>query len=68
MTDYSELEKSRRIRPGRFSSKQISDCLALSRRDLKIAETILKENQDWAFNIEVLESNLVQSQQLNLLD
>lgn len=51
MTDYSELEKSRRIRPGRFSSKQISDCLALSRRDLKIAETILKENQDWAFNI-----------------
>ncbi len=51
MTDYSGLEKSRKIRPGRFSSKQISDCLALSKRDLKTARKILEENQDWAFNI-----------------
>ncbi len=51
MIDYSELENSRRIRPGKFSNKQISDCLALSKRDLKTAEKILKENQDWAFNI-----------------
>jgi len=51
MTDYSELEKSRKIRPGKFSNKQIFDCLALSKRDLQIAEKILKENQDWSFNI-----------------
>lgn len=51
MTDYSGLEKSRQIRSGRFSNKQISDCLALSKRDLKTAEKVLKENQDWTFNI-----------------
>ncbi len=51
MTNYSELEKNRRIRPGRFSSKQISDSLALSKRDLRIAEKMLKDDQDWAFNI-----------------
>lgn len=51
MTNYSELEKNRRIRPGKFSRKQISDSLALSKRDLKIAEKMLKDDQDWAFNI-----------------
>ena len=51
MTDYSELEKNRRIRPGKFSDKQISDCLALSKRDLKVSKKMLKENKDWAFNI-----------------
>jgi len=51
MIDYSLLEENRRIRPGKFSDKQISDCLALSKRDLKASEKILKENKDWAFNI-----------------
>lgn len=51
MTDYLELEKNRRIRPGKFSDKQISDCLALSKRDLKVSKKMLKENKDWAFNI-----------------
>ena len=51
MTDYSGLEESRRIRSGRFSNKQIFDCLALSKRDLNTAKKVLKENQDWAFNI-----------------
>jgi len=51
MTNYSELENNRKIRPGKFSSKQISDSLALSKRDLKTSNKMLKDDQDWAFNI-----------------
>ena len=51
MTDYSRLEENRRIRKGKFSNKQISDCITLSKRDLKAAKKMLKENKDWAFNI-----------------
>ncbi len=51
MIDYSSLENKNRIKPGKFSNKQIIDCLILSKRDIKFAKEILKENQDWAFNI-----------------
>ena len=51
MMNYSELVKTNRIKGGRFSDKQIQDCLDLAERDLETAQKIGNDNPDWAFAI-----------------
>lgn len=51
MTDYSELLDDERVKRGRFSRKQVDDCLAIARRDLATAEDVLEKSPEWAFNI-----------------
>lgn len=49
--NYSELIKDNRIKEGKFSKKQIQDCLNLAKRDIKTARKILNDDPDWAYNI-----------------
>jgi len=51
MTNYSELIKENRIKKGKFSKKQVQDCLNFARRDIKTARKILQDDRDWAYNI-----------------
>jgi len=51
MTSYSDLIKEKRIKEGKYSKKQIDDCLNLARRDIRTARKLLSDNTDWAFNI-----------------
>lgn len=51
MTSYSELIKDNRIKAGRFSKKQVKDCLDLARRDIRTAGKIIGEDSDWGYNI-----------------
>lgn len=51
MMNYSELIKDNRIKEGKFSKKQIQDCLNLAKRDIKTARKILNDDPDWAYNI-----------------
>ena len=51
MTNYSELIKDNRIKAGKFSRKQVRDCLNLAERDIKTARKIAAENPDWGYNI-----------------
>jgi uncharacterized protein (UPF0332 family) len=52
MTNYSDFIKENRIKKGKFSRKQINDCLNLAWRDIKTAKKILNDNSDWASNID----------------
>lgn len=49
--NFSDLQKSGRIKPGRFSSKQVRDRLAIARRDLGAARSNLDSNPEWAYII-----------------
>jgi len=51
MTSYSALIKENRIKEGKFSKKQIQDCLNLARRDIKTSKKIADEDPDWGYNI-----------------
>lgn len=51
MTSYSELIKENRIKAGKFSRKQVQDCLNLAKRDIATARKIVAENPDWGYNI-----------------
>lgn len=51
MTDYSSLLSEGRIKRGRFSRKQVEDCLEIARRDLKTARTVTGTSPEWTFNI-----------------
>lgn len=51
MTSFSELIKESRIKAGRFSKKQVKDCLDLARRDIATAAKIIGEDSDWGYNI-----------------
>lgn len=44
MTDYSKLLKTKKIKAGRFSQKQIRGCLDLAARDVKTTEKIVGED------------------------
>jgi uncharacterized protein (UPF0332 family) len=51
MTDYSKLLEEGRIKSGRFSKKQVEDCLAIAKRDVSTARSVLETSPEWAFNI-----------------
>jgi len=51
MMNYSELIKENRIKEGKFSKKQIQDCLNLAKRDIKTAKKVIEDDPDWAYNI-----------------
>ena len=51
MTDYSGLLNAERIARGRFSRKQVQDCLRIARRDVKTATGLLHSSTEWTFNI-----------------
>jgi uncharacterized protein (UPF0332 family) len=51
MTDYSGLLEEGRIKQGRFSRKQVEDCLQIAERDIKTAGTVIGASPEWAFNI-----------------
>ena len=48
---YSDLLDSRRIKPGKFTGKQIADCLKLAERDIKTAVRMADDDFDWAYSI-----------------
>lgn len=49
--NYSELLRNNRIKPGKFSKKQIHECLNLAERDIRTAKKIINEDLDWGYNI-----------------
>ena len=51
MTDYSKLLSQRKLEAGRFSVKQIADCLAIAKRDLEMSQAVFSKSREWAFNI-----------------
>jgi uncharacterized protein (UPF0332 family) len=51
MTDYSELLSAGRIKRGRFSRKQVQDCLQIAERDIQTAQDLLESSPEWTFNI-----------------
>ena len=51
MTDYSKLLDEGRVKRGRFSRKQVADCLRIAERDLGTASSIVETSPEWAFNI-----------------
>jgi len=51
MTNYSELLKTNRIKAGKFSKKQVHNCLDLAERDIATAKKIIADNSDWGYNI-----------------
>jgi len=51
MTDYSELLEAGRVKQGRFSHQQVTDCLRIARRDLQVAADVIGNSPEWAFNI-----------------
>lgn len=46
-----ELEKKNYIKKIKKSSINVENSLDISKRDLKLSKTILKEDYDWAFNV-----------------
>lgn len=46
-----ELEREGFIKRLPTDKKKIEDALNLAKRDIKVAKTILRENNDWAFSI-----------------
>lgn len=48
---YSELLKAKRLKPGKFSRRQIKDLMALANRDVETAKKVLDVSPDWAFSI-----------------
>ncbi|MFQ5895201.1 MAG: HEPN domain-containing protein [Nitrospinota bacterium] len=51
MTGYSDLLDEGRVKRGRFSRKQVEDCLRIARRDLRTAAAVIETSPEWAFNI-----------------
>jgi len=51
VTSYSELVDDGRIQRGRFSQKQVEDCLRIAERDLATAAALTETSPEWAFNI-----------------
>ncbi len=51
MTDYSRLLSEGRVKRGRFSRKQVEDCLEIARRDLETARSVIETSPEWTFNI-----------------
>ncbi|MCD6416725.1 MAG: HEPN domain-containing protein [Planctomycetes bacterium] len=51
MTDYSRLLDEGRVKRGRFSRRQVSDCLRIARRDVQTAKAVMESSPEWAFNI-----------------
>jgi uncharacterized protein (UPF0332 family) len=51
MTDYSELLNAGRIKRGRFSRKQVQNCLRIAERDIQTAPGLLESSPEWTFNI-----------------
>lgn len=49
--NFSDLERDKKLRCGKFSDKQVSDCLSLSKRDIETAKKIVSDNSDWGYNI-----------------
>jgi len=49
--NYSELVDDGRIKRGRFSCKQVEDCLRIARRDLATAAAVIETSPEWSFNI-----------------
>ena len=49
--NYSELVDDGRIKRGRFSRRQVEDCLKIARRDLATAATVIEASPEWSFNI-----------------
>jgi uncharacterized protein (UPF0332 family) len=45
----AELKKSGRIREIPVDKKQIENLVAVAKRDLGVAESLLKENSDWCY-------------------
>lgn len=51
MTNFSDLQKRGRIKPGRFSAKQVQDRIEIARRDLDAARSNLDQHPEWAYII-----------------
>jgi len=51
MSDFSALIEAGRLKPGRFSQKQVADRLGLARRDLATARRLMPDDHDWALSI-----------------
>ena len=51
MTRYSDLLDEGRIKRGRFSPRQVVDCLEIAKRDMKTAADVIDTSPEWAFNI-----------------
>ncbi|MCK4667077.1 HEPN domain-containing protein [Candidatus Dependentiae bacterium] len=49
--NYSELIKNNQIKKGKFTKKQVKDCLNIAIRDIDTANKVLKINNDWGYNI-----------------
>ncbi|MCK4666636.1 HEPN domain-containing protein [Candidatus Dependentiae bacterium] len=49
--NYSELIKNNQIKKGRFTRKQVKDCLNIAIRDINTAKKVIKINNDWGYNI-----------------
>ena len=46
-----ELERGGYVKRLQEEKKKVEDALNLAKRDIKIAKTILRDNDDWAFSI-----------------
>ena len=46
-----ELEREGYIKKLPEDKKKVEDALNLAKRDVKVAKTIIRENEDWAFSI-----------------
>lgn len=46
MTDYSELVNEGRVRRGRFSQKQVRQCVKIARRDLDTAKALVETSPE----------------------
>lgn len=51
MINYLNLLNEGKIKKGRFSAKQVQNCLKIAQRDIKTTQTILETSPEWAFNI-----------------
>ena len=49
--NYSALVDDGRIKEGRFSRKQVGDCLQIAQRDLATAAAVIETSPEWSFNI-----------------
>lgn len=49
MMDLGGLQKEGRIRKTNPDAKQAEECVAVARRDIKVAKSLLGQDFDWAF-------------------
>ena len=49
--NYSKLIKNNQIKKGKFTRKQVKDCLNIAIRDIDTAKKVIKINNDWGYNI-----------------